>query len=280
MITRTLLTPASITATGRGPDLDVSGLAGKAQVILTARNTAGTSPTLACKIQGATGLARGYEISTLGATANELREGATTNVKISASFTQDGARSIKRVALRLKKGGTLTAGKVLTLTIEADSAGDPSGTPLGTAGTVDIDTVVTTSFAWVVFTFATPVDVSDATVYHLVLAGDYTESASNNVMWSSSTVASGGNFEAYDATNWANTTTKALDVFVDQYTFTDLTGGTFTTLETALNTTVQTKEFNSRSLPQFMSLYSTIGGTSNPAFATAAVVSSPRVQEQ
>lgn len=280
MRTLTLLTPASITVTGGGLDLDTSRLTGQAHAVLTTRNTAGTSPTLACKLQGATGLARGYEYSTLGATANELREGATTNNKLGLKFTQSGARSVKRVALWLDKQGALAAGKKLTLTIETDTTGSPSGTAVqnGTSATVDIDTEVSTTAGWVVFTFAAPVDLADATVYHLVLSGDYTASGTVNVRWYSKTVASGGTFETYDATNWAAVTaTESLMAYADQYTFADITGGGFTTVSTALNTSVQTVSLPARSLPQVTRLYSTIGGTSNPAFATAATLTAAKV---
>lgn len=283
MTTKTLLTPVSITATGGGIDLDVSRLAGEAQIVLTTLNTAGTSPTLACKLQSSTGTARGYEYETQGTVVdNELREGASTGIELALKFTQSGAKSVKRVGLFLKKQGTIAAGKKLTLKIETDSTGDPSGTALGTSGTVDIDTEVSTTAGMVMFTFATPVDLADATVYHLVLSGDYSASASNNVCWRSNTVASGGTFNtSADGTTFAGVTaTQSLLAFIEQYTFADITGGGFTTVSTAGNTSVQTIRKHARSLPAFMRLYSTIGGTSNPAFATSAVVVAARVQEQ
>jgi len=283
MQTQTLLTPASITATGGGLDLDTSRLTGRAHATITVRNTAGTNPTLACKLQGSTGLARGYEYSTLGATATELREGATTNNKLALRFTQSGARSIKRVALYLDKQGSFTAGKKLTLTIETNNSGNPSGTAVtnGTSNTVDIDTEVSTTAGWVTFTFAKPVDLSDATVYHFVLAGDYTASATINVRWYSKTVASGGTFNTFDATNWAGVTaTENLMAYADEYTFTDISGGGFTTVETALNTSVQTISLHARSLPQRTRIYSTVGGTDNPAFAVAGTLTASKVHAQ
>jgi hypothetical protein len=275
----TLLTPVSITATGGGLDLDVSRLSGEASVTLAALNTAGTSPTLACKLQSSTGLTRGHEYQTEGTLQwNELRT-ASTNNEISGSWTQSGARSIKRIALYLKKAGTLAAGKKLTLKIETNTAGSPSGTLVqnGTSNTVDIDTEV--SAGWVVFTFAKPVDVSDATVYHFVLSGDYTAHDDNNVLCASNTVASGGNLNlSDDGTTYAGAVaTQTVLAYADQYAFSDITGGTFTTLSTAGNTTVQTLNFHARSLPKIMRLYGTVGGTSNPAFATTAIVSALRV---
>lgn len=284
MTTKTLLTPVSITATGGGLDLDVSRLVGPVRITRTSLNTAGTSPTLADKLQGSTGLTRGYEYSTLGTTANELREGASTNTKLALKFTQGGARSIKRVSLWLDKEGTLTAGKKLTLTIETDSTANPSNTAVtnGTSNTVDIDTEVSTTAGWVTFTFAKPVDLSDATVYHLVLSGDYTASGTNNVRWYSKTVASGGTFNtSTDGTTWAGVTaTESLMAYADQYTFSDLTGGGFTALATAGTAAVETLEFYGPDLPPVMRLYSTIGGTSNPAWTSAATVSAARAFEQ
>lgn len=276
MTIRTLLTPVSITATGRGADLDVSGLTGRAQVILTSRNTAGTTPTLACKLQTSTGVTTGFSSVVEGATDNKLLSGATTANALAAQFTQSGARSIKQVFLMLKKNGTIAAGKKLTLKIKTDNAGAPSATVLGTSATVDIDTEVTTSYKYVAFTFATPVDVADGTVYHAELTCDYTQDATNNVTWRSSTVASGGNYEQLDNVTWTDTATKALEIFAREYAFADLTGGTFTTLSTAGNTTVQMIDFDARSLPRFMSLYSTVAGTDTPAFATSAVVVAPK----
>jgi hypothetical protein len=285
MTTRTLVTPVSILATAGSSDLDVSGLHGPVRVILTSLNTAGTSPTLASKLQTSVAPVRGYTYTTEGTLVdNELREGASTNIELAAKFTQAATGQVKHVWLKLKKGGTITAGKLLTLKIETDTTGDPSGTAVanGTSATVDIDTEVSTTAAWVRFTFAKPVDLVAESVYHLVLSGDYSASGSNNVMWQSNTVASGGTFNtSTDGTTFAGVTaTQSLLAQVEQYAFADLTGGGFTTLSTAGNTTVQTLEFQAQNLPQFMRVHFTIGGTSNPAFATAATVTAARTQEQ
>lgn len=277
--TSTLLTPVSITATGGGPDVDVSGSVGQARFYLTSLNTAGTNPTLACKLQGSSAPTRGYDYQTVGSTDNKLRAGATTTVKLGMSFTQSGTRSIKRVALYLKKNGTITSGKIVTLAINSDSAGSPSATTLGTAGTIQTDNISTTA-GWVVFTFANPVDLTDATVYHLVLTGDYTASTSNYIGWYSNTVASGGNYEDHDNSNWAAvTTTQKLMAYMDQYSFSDISGGAFTSLSTAGTASAQSIELYAPSLPVWVRLYSTIGGTSNPAWTTGAMVTTTKRQE-
>jgi hypothetical protein len=275
--TITLLTPVSITATGGGQDADVSRLNGPVRVTLAALNTAGTAPTLACKLQTSAATTRGLEYSTVGTTDNKLRSGASTNTKMALKFTQSGIAQVKRVGLYMKYNGTITPGQIVTLAIQSDSAGSPSNTAIGTSNNVVTDNIAT-SAGWVVFTFPNPVDLADATVYHLVLSGNYTASASNYITWYSTTVASGGTVEtSTDGTTWAAaTSTEKFMTYVDQYSFSDLTGGGYTTLTTAGNTTVQTLEFNGGNLPQFMRLYSTIGGSASPAFATVAVVNAAR----
>lgn len=279
MTTSTLLTPQSITATGGGNDLDIAGLTGKARFTLTSLNTAGTSPTLACKLQHSIGATQGVAFLTAGATDNKLREGATTTVKLSQKFTQSGARQIKSVSLMLKKIGTLAAGKLLTLDINTNNAGVPSATSLGTSATVSIDDIVGTSYASATFTFAKPVDVADATIYHFVLSGDYTASGTNCVVWRSLTVASGGGQSTFDDTTWTAVATQDFEVYAYQYNFADVTGGGFAALSTAGTASVQTLELNVNSLRAIARLYSTIGGTSNPAWTTAAVVNANSVQE-
>jgi hypothetical protein len=279
MTTITLLSPVSVTATGRGPDVDISRLHGTARAILSSLNTAGTSPELTCKLQTSSAPAVGLSQTTEGTTENKLRSGATTNVKIGSKFTQSGARSIKRIWLRLKAAGTITAGKKLTLTLETDSTGSPSGTALGTVEV--LCSAVPTSFGWVPFEFSTPVDVANNTAYHVVLAGDYDASATNCVIWRSATVASGGTIETNDGTNWAAvTSTQKNEVYAEQYTFADVTGGGFTKHETASSASVQSRDLWAPDLPQYASVYSTIGGTDNPAFTASVVLVAQRVQEQ
>jgi hypothetical protein len=257
----------SVTATGGGPDTDLSTFTKKGFFSYAAINTAGSTPTLTSKLQSSPQLSRGLEQSTAGATDNKLKTGAATAVNLGCAFTQSGAHSVKRVALMLKKIGTLAAGKKLTLTLQTDSTGSPSGTILGTAGTVDIDSIVGTGYGWVVFTFATPVDLADATVYHLVLSADYTASSTNCVEWRSLTVASGGTFESYDASWNAVTTTEACEVYIDQYTFSDVSGFAFSQITAATSMSHVQKETNIHAFGSaVVRLYNTIGGTSSPAY--------------
>ncbi len=272
-----------VTATGGGPELDLSGYAKNVKFAFAGVNTAGSTPTLAAKLQASAGLARGLEQSTAGSTDNKLKTGASTAVNLGLKFTQSGARSVKRVALQLKKIGTLASGKKLTLTIQTDSTGAPSGTAVtnGTSNTVDIDTAVGTSYGWVVFTFAKPVDLADATVYHLCLSADYTASSSNCVEWRSLTVASGGTFETWNGTDtWTPTTTESLEAYVDQYNFADVTSGAFTGLTTAATKAPEEKNLDLRTIGNpILRLYNTIGGTSNPAYYAGCTLVAQPIQE-
>jgi len=105
---------------------------------------------------GATGLAQGFQVS--------------------------GAQTVGTVALWLKKVGSPTDD--LTLTIETDSGGDPTGTPVtnGTSNTVATSDL-STSYGWISFTFATDPAIADSTQYHLVLTSDGSQSFNNYIHW-------------------------------------------------------------------------------------------------
>lgn len=260
-----------ITATGPLADLDIGALQRFVSFTLIGKNDAGTNPTLAVKVQHADPAVAGLAFTTVGASDNKLKAGASTTVNLGASFTQSGARSVSSALVMLNKIGTITAGKLVTVAIQSDTAGSPSGTVLG-SGTIDIDSLVGTAYDWVLVNFTSPIDLADATVYHVVLSADYTASASNCVQWRNATVASGGNFETYDGTNWAAvTTTKSFEVQLFQRTYTDVSGLAFTGLTTPA-------VFETKTVPAGAGLkkhargYATIGGTASPAFYAALLV--------
>jgi hypothetical protein len=253
---------AKLTATAALVSADLGRYTGFADFELTAKNDAGSTPTLDVKLQHSDPLARGHSYLVEGATSTKLKTGASTLVKLAATFTQSGAASLKQVSFKLKKIGTLAAGKKVTVELCADNAGAP-GTAI-TSTTIDIDTEVGTDFATVLATFAVAADVADATVYHLVLSADYTASATNCVVLRSNDVASGGNLQTFDATNWTLDTTEKVEVVVEQFVFADITGGAFTQVTTAANR--QIKTLWADSLKRHVRPYVTIGGTSSPAF--------------
>ena len=161
-------------------------------------------------------LSSGYAQATIGMNDIPLRNGGSIdNGKLAAAFVQSGRASIKSATLQLRKIGTLAAGKKLTLTLKADTSGVP-GAILGTAGAVDIDSIVGTGYGSVEFVFATAVDLADGTRYHLELTGDYTASASNQVQWRALAVASAGNALIYDF-GWVAAATLDFEVSLSQY---------------------------------------------------------------
>lgn len=268
MTVTTILPLGSLVDASEGgqQDVDISALSRQGKFIFQSKSAAGTNPTNDVKLQHSDGLTRGATYNTVGASDHELREGGTTKVRLAAKFTQSGARQVKRVALMLKKQGTITAGGKLTLKVETNNAGVPSGTVLGTSATVDIDTEVGTTYAWVVFTFAKPVDLADGATAHFALEGDYTASGTNNVCWRANTVASGGNQSTHNNTSWTAVTTESHEFYTDQHNFADVTGGAFT--QVGGTTSAQVKELNVDSLRAFVRAHVTIGGTSTPEFYT------------
>lgn len=210
-------------ATYGGPDFDMSHYLGPAKAILAAE-AQGSGITLNVKFQASDPAALGGSYNETGDTDKALNKETSGKTKIAVQFTQSGARSIKRVALRLKKTGTIASDKLLTLTIETDSSGAPSGTALGNA-TILANSVGAT-YDWYDFVFTAPVDVANSTVYHLVLTSNYTASDTNYISWQGLTVASGGNAEDY--TPWTDITTLNLLYRIFQYNFADIPGAAFT----------------------------------------------------
>lgn len=271
----TILAHGSIADATEGgqADVDITALKGRGMVIMSAMTSAGSSPTLDLKLQQSPALAAGGEYATVGANDIVLRNGSNDNIKLAAKWTQSGARQIKTASLMLKNNGTITAGKLLTLTINTNSTADPSSTVLGTADTV-LCSAVGTSYAYVTFTFAKPVDVADATVYWLVLAGDYTESSSNNITWRTATVGSGGNANVFDSA-WSAVTTNSREFYLREYNFTDVTGGGFTQVTTATST--QTRQLNLDNLSPIVRAHATVTGSSTPTYYGGIVLVTSRL---
>jgi hypothetical protein len=105
---------------------------------------------------------------------------ASSNVRRAQSFTTTSAFSLYSVALSLQKTGAPTDD--WTVAIQADSAGVPDGTDLGTA--VRASGAIVAEKHWEVFTLSSPLALSNATKYHIVLrrAGD-TPDVANYFNW-------------------------------------------------------------------------------------------------
>lgn len=114
------------------------------------------------------------------------------------------ASEISPIKLYLRKVGSPTDN--LTVEIQADSSGDPSGTPV-TNGTSDIVLASTLSsdFGFIEFAFSTSPSLSASTQYHIVLKTDGSQSDTDFVIWgtdASSPSYAGGQLKSYNGSTW------------------------------------------------------------------------------
>ncbi len=190
-------------------------------------------------------------------TVTGLRTGATTNVRVAQKIVPGANITVNRGSLKLKRrcGNTGTncdqyiSGEswdyrnldTLTLTIETDSAGAPSGTPVtnGTSSTVLASSVPYLSAEWVSFSFASNVSLTSGTTYWVVLKGSYTASTTNYIEVSLDTTDgyAGGDSATWDGTTWTTATGSDYVFTVDRaHTRTFVaTGNTMSTRSTTFN---------------------------------------------
>jgi hypothetical protein len=178
-----------------------------------------------------------------------LRTGATTNVKIAQKITVGGSNiTVNRAALYLTlinniDGILYQDGETVTVTIETDSAGAPSGTPV-TNGTstsrlaYDIDP----KGGWEAFDFSSNVTLTASTVYWIVLQGTYTASTTDYVKWSKDSTSGGyasGDGATFDGTNWTTETNVDYLFFIARNHTRDLTieNTTFSVVRACFGTT-------------------------------------------
>lgn len=132
---------------------------------------------------------------------------ATARTQISQGFKCNTSSTVTKVRLWLKKTGTPAGTDTVTLVIQTDSSGVPSGSAVtnGTSVAVDISDTLTTSYAWVTFTFATNPSLTAGTQYHLVLQGAFTINSSNYIEWGADNydvIYPNGTMSVYDGTTW------------------------------------------------------------------------------
>lgn len=156
-------------------------------------------------------------------TDHALRDTAT-NTKISQGFKPNTSSTVTKIRLWLKKTGTPAGTDTITLDIQTNSSGVPSGSTVtnGTATAVDISDTLTTSYAWVTFTFTTNPTLTAGTQYHLVLSGAFTISGVNYVLWgidNYDVIYPDGSMSVNDGTTW--TTETLFDAVFEVY----ITGG-------------------------------------------------------
>jgi hypothetical protein len=128
----------------------------------------------------------------------------TTSDKLAQSFQISTASTVSEVDLWLKKIGSPTGN--MTVEIQTDSAGEPSGTAVtnGTSNTVSASTL-TTSFGDITFSFASNPSLASGTTYWIVLTTADSQSNTNYVVWGADTSTPGyadGAMFGEDASTW------------------------------------------------------------------------------
>jgi len=246
---------------------DVSKFDREGKFVLSAKSEAGSSPTLAVKIQNAPTLEFEPQVVGAGDTSIVSRTAANAGIRLAAKFVVGSGvtRTVGAVIIPLKKNGTVSSG-TLTLALQADSTGTPSGTDLITATSAAAD--VPTSYTGTRFALATPYDLTAGT-YWIVLTSDVTAHADNNIEWRADAVASGGNAATHNGTSYSAVATKNLQITAESYQFADVTGLGFTQVTTTGS--VQTKSISMESLA-YVRPHVTIGGTSSPSFFVSTLV--------
>ena len=110
----------------------------------------------------------------------------TARDKLAQSFEVTGSQTPETVDLWLKKVGSPTG--TMTLRIETDNSGEPSGTLVHANATTTLaESGLGTSYADVTFTFASAFTISGSTTYWLVLSTDRSASGTNYVVWGADT---------------------------------------------------------------------------------------------
>lgn len=123
---------------------------------------------------------------------------AAATSKVAQSFTLPSAVSPGLIDIVMSKSGTPTDD--MTLEIRTDNAGEPSSTVLATSNPVSASTI-TTSRAWIRFTFPSPASLSASTTYWLVAYRSGAASGANFVGWgrANSAVYANGNPSTQDS---------------------------------------------------------------------------------
>ena len=160
---------------------------------------------------------------TLGQDTDE-QVAAATSTRVSQGFKWNYAVSETRYAtcgaILLKKvSGTTTE---LTVRIETDSSGKPSGTLANIDATTTIAAFSDTSYIWKSFSFTMPFLLTGNTQYHLVLKHTTEATGDSIYAWgsdSSSPTYSNGVTSNYNGTTWtADSTTDCLfALFIEEY---------------------------------------------------------------
>lgn len=132
-------------------------------------------------------------------------EAVTTKDKLAQSFQVSVAQALSSLGIYLRKIGTPTG--TLTLRIESDASGSPSGALVdANAETTLSEASLATSFASVTFTFSAPPSILSSTTYWLVLSTSRSASATDFVAWGADASSPGytsGEMKSYASSTWS-----------------------------------------------------------------------------
>jgi hypothetical protein len=132
---------------------------------------------------------------------------ASARTKIAQSFQVSSAGTLRAALLQWGKTGTPTGGNVeFWVTVEADSAGDPSGTPLATGAKLLATDVNTTARGYAhTFFGAQAISLPASTTRWLVAQGDFTLSGANYLAASRNSAGGygSGSAKSFDGSIWS-----------------------------------------------------------------------------
>lgn len=137
--------------------------------------------------------------------AMESLSGTDGPDKLAQSFQVTGSQTVDEVKLWLKKVGSPTG--TMTLRIETDSSGDPSGVLAHANLTVTVaESGLGASYADVSFSFASSASISGSTTYWIVLSTDRSASQTDYVDWGADGSSPGyanGEMKSESSSSWS-----------------------------------------------------------------------------
>jgi len=147
----------------------------------------------------------------------EIRKSTGTRTAVAQGFKVDTTGLLEFVDVELIKVGSPTGN--ITVTIQSDAAGVPSGSTLDTCDTYNVANIATAA-QWVRFVCRSPATLTATTQYHLVISGDWTLSDAAYIGWradTSSASYANGTRTQLEAAVWNNTGTTTHDFSFKAY---------------------------------------------------------------
>lgn len=135
-------------------------------------------------------------------TDNSIDAASGAVKRVAQSFQVSNMLSLTKVALYLKKNAGTTTG--LTVRIETNNAGAPSGTLVSSTATTTIAAFSTTTYRFKVATFSTAVVLSPSTTYWIVCQHTTEGTGNSQYYWGSASTGAytGGNLSTYASSAW------------------------------------------------------------------------------